>query len=334
MRSTPVTAEMTGGAVTPVIECEQLDVRFRTDGGEVTAVSGLDFSLNAGECLGVVGESGSGKSQTFLAMFGLLAHNGTATGSIRYRGTELLNAPRATLDGLRGNRLAMIFQDALSGLTPTMRVGDQMAEVLVRHQGLSRRDARARIIEALEVVRIADPERRFSAYPFEMSGGMRQRVMIAMATLCRPEVLIADEPTTALDVTVQAQVLRLLDGLKRHTGSSLVLITHDLGVVAGLCDRVLIMYAGRAVELGPVREIFRRPAHPYTQALLRSMPSLMIDPGEDLPVIPGQPPDLENLPAGCAFASRCLHTLDVCRTERPLLRTVGADHARACHLAP
>ncbi|MEO8443910.1 MAG: ABC transporter ATP-binding protein [Gammaproteobacteria bacterium] len=317
--------------MTPVIECEQLNVRFRTDSGEVTAVSDLDFSLNAGECLGVVGESGSGKSQTFLAMFGLLAPNGRATGSVRYRGTELLNAPRAALDGLRGNRLAMIFQDALSGLTPTMRVGDQMAEVLMRHQGLSRRDARLRIIEALEVVRIADPERRYSAYPFEMSGGMRQRVMIAMATLCRPEVLIADEPTTALDVTVQAQVLRLLDGLKRHTGTSLVLITHDLGVVAGLCDRVLIMYAGRAVEVGPVRDIFRRPAHPYTQALLRSMPNLRIDPGEDLPVIPGQPPDLENLPAGCAFASRCHCPVDICRTERPALRTLDAGHTRACH---
>ncbi|MEO7385965.1 MAG: ABC transporter ATP-binding protein [Gammaproteobacteria bacterium] len=339
MHSTPATgdAPMTVGTTpdrVPVIECRQLNVRFRTDGGEVNAVSDLDFSLNPGECLGVVGESGSGKSQTFLAMFGLLAPNGIATGSLRYRGTELLNAPRSTLNGLRGNRLAMIFQDALSGLTPTMRVGDQMAEVLMRHQGLSRAEARVRVIEALEVVRIADAERRYSAYPFEMSGGMRQRVMIAMATLCRPEVLIADEPTTALDVTVQAQVLRLLDGLKRHTGTSLVLITHDLGVVAGLCDRVLIMYAGRAVELGPVREIFQSPAHPYTQALLRSMPGLAIDPGQDLPVIPGQPPDLENLPAGCAFASRCAHTLEVCRTERPLLRPVGALHARACHLHP
>jgi oligopeptide transport system ATP-binding protein len=215
-----------------------------------------------------------------------------------------------------------------------MRVGDQMAEVLMRHQGMSRQDARARIVEALEVVRIADPEQRYSAYPFEMSGGMRQRVMIAMATLCHPEVLIADEPTTALDVTVQAQVLRLLDGLKKHTGTSLVLITHDLGVVAGLCDRVLIMYAGRAVELGPVREIFRRPAHPYTQALLRSMPSLVIDPARDLPVIPGQPPDLENLPAGCAFASRCHCSIDACRSERPAFMPVGTGHGRACHRVP
>jgi len=325
---------MTPTGTTPIIECQQLNVSFRTDGGQVTAVTDLDFTLRAGECLGVVGESGSGKSQTFLAMFGLLAANGRATGSIRYRNTELLNAPRSVLDGLRGNRLAMIFQDALSGLTPTMRVGDQMAEVLMRHRGLSRGAARSRVVEALEIVRIADPEQRYSAYPFEMSGGMRQRVMIAMATLCEPEVLIADEPTTALDVTVQAQVLRLLDGLKRYTGTSLVLITHDLGVVAGLCDRVLIMYGGRAVEFGPVREIFRRPAHPYTQALLRSMPSLLIDPARDLPVIPGQPPDLENLPPGCAFASRCNYVMDLCRVERPRLDAFDTGRARACHVAP
>ena len=318
--------------MTPVIECAGLNVRFRTDEGEVTAVSDLDFVLNPGECLGVVGESGSGKSQTFLSMFGLLAPNGRTSGSIRYRGEELLGAPRATLDALRGNRLAMIFQDALSGLTPTMRIGDQMAEVLMRHQGLTRKAARTRVIEALEVVRIADPERRYAAYPFEMSGGMRQRVMIAMATLCRPEVLVADEPTTALDVTVQAQVLRLLDGLKRHTGTALVLITHDLGVVAGLCDRVLIMYAGRAVEVGPVRTIFRAPAHPYTRALLRSMPSLGADPRIDLPVIPGQPPDLENLPPGCAFANRCGQAFDACTATRPPLVPVAAAHARACHL--
>ncbi len=325
----------------PVITCDQLNVRFRTDGGEVAAVADLDFNLNSGECLGVVGESGSGKSQTFMAMFGLLAANGMATGSMRYRGTELLNAPRPMLDKLRGNRLAMIFQDALSGLTPTMRIGDQMAEVLRRHKGLSQRAARAQAIEALEMVRIADAARRYTEYPFEMSGGMRQRVMIALSTLCEPEVLIADEPTTALDVTVQAQVLRLLTGLKRHTGTSLVLITHDLGVVAGICDRVLIMYAGRAGELGPVADIFQRPAHPYTAALLRSMPGLAIDPGQDLPVIPGQPPDLESLPAGCSFASRCNFSFDRCRVERPLLRAVnnGAantdnTHSRACHLDP
>ncbi|MDP2324507.1 MAG: ABC transporter ATP-binding protein, partial [Gammaproteobacteria bacterium] len=185
---------MTSKGMAPVVECRKLSVSFRTDESQVTAVTDLDFTLHAGECLGVVGESGSGKSQTFLAMFGLLAANGTATGSIRYRNTELLNAPRSVLNGLRGNRLAMIFQDALSGLTPTMRIGDQMAEVLMRHQGLSRQAARTRVIEALEVVRIADPARRYSAYPFEMSGGMRQRVMMAVALACKPPLLIADEP--------------------------------------------------------------------------------------------------------------------------------------------
>jgi oligopeptide transport system ATP-binding protein len=320
------------GATAPVVSVRDLNVRFRTDSGTVTAVNDLGFDLHEGECLGIVGESGSGKSQTFMAMFGLLASNGTATGSIRYRDQEILNAPRRVLDSLRGNRLAMIFQDALSGLTPTMRVGRQMAEVLQRHQGLTGAAARQRVIEALEMVRIPDAPRRYDAYPFEMSGGMRQRVMIAMATLCRPEVLVADEPTTALDVTVQAQVLRLLDGLKRHTRTSLVLITHDLAVVAGLCDRVLIMYGGRAVETGSVREIFENPRHPYTRALLRSMPSLAVDPGVDLPVIPGQPPNLEDLPPGCAFAERCGHCEEQCLTVPPRLHEVAPGHRHACHL--
>jgi oligopeptide transport system ATP-binding protein len=318
--------------MTPLLECRGLNVRFSTDGGTVAAVSDLDFELRPGECLGVVGESGSGKSQTFLALFGLLARNGTATGSVRLRGQEILNAPRAVLDEIRGNRLAMVFQDSLSGLTPTMRIGDQMAEILERHQGLSRSAARSRVIEALEIVRIPDAARRYSAYPFELSGGMRQRVLIAMASLCRPDVLVADECTTALDVTVQAQVLRLLDAMKRHAGTSLVLITHDLGVVAGICDRVLIMYAGRAVELGPVQAIFRSPAHPYTQALLRSVPGLNHDPSLELPVIPGQPPDLANLGAGCAFAPRCARAFERCRSERPHLALQANGQLRACHL--
>ena len=315
-----------------LLECRGLNVRFRTDSGTVAAVSDLDFDLAPGECLGIVGESGSGKSQTFLAMFGLLAANGVATGSVRFRGTEILNAQRAVLDGLRGNRMAMVFQDSLSGLTPTMRVGEQMAEILARHQGLGRSAARDRVIEALEVVRIPDAARRFDSYPFELSGGMRQRVLIAMASLCRPDVLVADECTTALDVTVQAQVLRLLDGMKRKGGTSLVLITHDLGVVAGVCDRVLILYGGRAVEMGSVRQIFHAPAHPYTQALLRSVPGLGHDPRVDLPVIPGQPPDLERLPAGCSFAARCTHRMARCDTERPALEFAGEQHRSACHL--
>ena len=328
MRST----RATGRAMAALLECRGLNVRFRTDTGTVAAVSDLDFDLEPGECLGIVGESGSGKSQTFLAMFGLLAANGTASGSMRFRGTELLNAPRPVLDDLRGNRLAMVFQDSLSGLTPTMRIGEQMTEILVRHQGLGRSAARERVIQALEIVKIPDAAQRFDSYPFELSGGMRQRVMIAMASLCKPDVLVADECTTALDVTVQAQVLRLLDGMKRKAKTALVLITHDLGVVAGLCDRVLILYGGRAVELGPVHQIFNAPAHPYTQALLRSVPSLVHDPREDLPVIPGQPPDLEHLPPGCSFAERCVHRLAVCETERPPLAAVSEGHQSACHL--
>jgi oligopeptide transport system ATP-binding protein len=316
----------------PLLECEDLTVGFRTEDGELKAVSGLSFALDQGECLGVVGESGSGKSQTFLAMLGLLAPNGWATGSVRFRGKEILNAPRETLNELRGNRISMVFQDALSGLTPTMRVGDQLAECLIRHQGISRRAAQERVIEMLEIVNIPDAAARCRAYPFELSGGMRQRVMIALAMICRPEVIIADEPTTALDVTVQAQILRLLDGLKRHTNTALVLITHDLAVVAGLCDRLLIMYAGRPVETGSVRDIFKCPQHPYTAGLLQSMPALGGDPAKDLPTIPGQPPDLENLPAGCPFAERCTHAVERCITERPFLRPIGNGHRKACHL--
>ncbi len=318
--------------MTPVLAVNDLSVRFRIDEGEVTAVNGLSFELNEGECLGIVGESGSGKSQTFLAALGLLADNGIASGSVRFRGQEILNAPRTVLDELRGNRLAMIFQDALSGLTPTMRIGEQMAEVLMRHTGASRAAARARALEALEVVRIPAAAERLRSYPFELSGGMRQRVMIAMATLCRPEVVIADEPTTALDVTVQAEVLRLLKGLKEHTRMALVLITHDLAVVAGLCDRVLIMYGGRVAEAASVRDIFTRPRHPYTQALLRSVPSLAIDPARDLPAIPGQPPNLEALPPGCAFADRCAQVMERCRHSAPTLRRVGDGQLSACHL--
>jgi oligopeptide transport system ATP-binding protein len=311
---------------------EGLNVRFRTDHGEVSAVSDLSFEIGRGECLGIVGESGSGKSQTFLGMLGLLAPNGRASGSATFDGRELVGAPRHALDDLRGNRIAMIFQDALSGLTPTMRIGEQMMEVLAAHRGMGRAEARARALEVLEIVKIPDAARRLRAYPFELSGGMRQRVMIGLAMLCSPELLIADEPTTALDVTVQAQVLKLLLGLKRHAGASIVLITHDLAVVAGLSDRVMIMYAGRAVEAGPVRDIFADPRHPYTRGLLRSVPTLSGDPAADLPTIPGQPPDLERLPPGCPFAERCAHVEARCAAERPALRAVAPGRLVACHL--
>ncbi|GMW07476.1 MAG: peptide ABC transporter ATP-binding protein [Nevskiales bacterium] len=314
-----------------LLEVEGLHVGFRTDNGRLDAVSDLSFSVAQGECLGVVGESGSGKSQTFLAMLGLLAPNGSASGSARFDGRELLNAPASALNDLRGNRIAMIFQDALSGLTPTMRIGEQMTEVLVAHRRMSGADARQRVLEVLQIVRIPDAPERMRAYPFELSGGMRQRVMIGLAMLCNPQLLIADEPTTALDVTVQSQVLKLLLGLKRHTRSGIVLITHDLAVVAGLSDRVMIMYAGRAVEIGPVRDIFARPRHPYTAGLLRSVPSLTHAPDEDLPTIPGQPPDLEQLPPGCPFAERCAHVIERCLVERPALRPAGAGRTAACH---
>jgi oligopeptide transport system ATP-binding protein len=317
--------------VTALLDCQHLEVRFRTDGGQVSAVNDLSFQLEAGECLGIVGESGSGKSQTMLAILGLLADNGHASGMVRYRGRDILNLPRRELDRLRGNRLAMVFQDALSGLTPTMRIGDQLAESLIRHRGLSRAAAKAKVLEMLEIVKIPAPDSRYRAYPFELSGGMRQRVMIAMAMLCQPEILICDEPTTALDVTVQAQILRLLDGLKRHTGTAIILITHDLGVVAGLCDRVLIMYGGRAVEMGDTADIYNKPRHPYTVGLLRSVPTLGGDPTKDLPAIPGQPPNLEVLGPGCAFAARCEHVIGPCSETVPELSNVGARHVAACH---
>ncbi|RMF97560.1 MAG: ABC transporter ATP-binding protein [Gammaproteobacteria bacterium] len=320
--------------MTPLLEITDLDLRFDTEHGGVHAVDRLSLEVHESECIGIVGESGSGKTQTFLAALGLLAENGRATGSVRFRGEEILNAPRRRLDQLRGSRLAMIFQDALSALTPTMTIGGQLAEPLRRHQGLSRSAARARALEMLETVGLPDAARRLRAYPFELSGGQRQRVMIAMALICRPDLVIADEPTTALDVTVQAQVLRLLDGVKRHTRTSIVLITHDLAVVAGLCDRVAIMYAGRMVETGSADDIFLRPQHPYTQGLLRSMPALGDELERELPAIPGQPPDMRRLPPGCGFQPRCRLAVERCHREQPSLARFAPGHRCACHLVP
>jgi oligopeptide transport system ATP-binding protein len=315
-----------------VFALENLNVRFATQAGDVEAVSDLSFAIKAGECVGIVGESGSGKSQTFLAAMGLLAGNGTATGRAVYRGQDLLKLDRAALDKVRGDRVCMIFQDSGTSLTPHMRVGDQLMEVLVAHKGHTPEQARQRVLEVMESMRIPDVEKRLTQYPHEFSGGMRQRVMIAMALVCEPDLLIADEPTTALDVTVQAQILNLFRALKNHTKSSIVLITHDLGVVAGLCDRVLVMYGGRLVEEASVAEIFASPQHPYTQGLLRCMPRLdqLLD--ADLDAIPGQPPNLQSLPKGCAFAERCPHAAERCHAERPPLRQLSATRRAACHL--
>ncbi len=314
----------------PVLDIKDLSVRFATPDGEVAAVSDISLSVSAGECLGVVGESGSGKSQTFLAAMGLLARNGRATGAVMFEGANLLTAGDAELSALRGNKLAMVFQDPMTSLTPHMRVGRQLTEVLQRHRGMRAAIAREAAIAMLARVQIPEPARRFEMYPHELSGGLRQRVMIAMALLCGPALLIADEPTTALDVTVQAQILDLIRDSKA-AGTAVLLITHDLGVVAGIADRVGVMYAGRLVEMGEVHQIFRAPQHPYTQGLLACTPRLD-DPATAAPqTIPGQPPNLQRLPSGCAYHPRCPYVFDRCRAERPLLLPHGYDGLKACH---
>jgi oligopeptide transport system ATP-binding protein len=316
----------------PLLQVENLGVAFNTDDGLVPAVRDVSFTLTRGQCLGVVGESGSGKSQTFLAALGLLAGNGRASGRALFEGQDLLALPPPALRRLRGDRLAMIFQDSTVSLTPHMRVGDQLAEVLTVHRGLGAAAARAEAVAMLAKVHMPEPERRYAMYPHEFSGGMRQRAMIAMALLCRPDVLIADEPTTALDVTVQAQILQVLREYKESAGCGLVLITHDLGVIAGLADRVMVMYGGRVAEEGPTAEVFAAPRHPYTRALLHCRPRLDHDPDEDLATIPGQPPDPRALPPGCAFAPRCALATDLC-AETPALRILGPAQRAACHFA-
>ena len=292
----------------------------------------VSLSVRAGECLGVVGELGSGKSQTFLAALGLLAPNGRAEGRAMFQGQDMLGLGTGRLNTLRGDRIAMVFQDPMTSLTPHMRIGKQLAEVLILHKNLSRKAARARVLDMLSRVGIADAGRRIDQFPHELSGGMRQRVMIAMALLCEPELLVADEPTTALDVTVQAQILGILRHLTREMNLALVLITHDLGVVAGLADRVAVMYGGRVVEEGTIGDIFHQPGHPYTQALLRASARIDDDPDLPLAAIPGQPPSASSLPPGCAFAPRCGHVFDRCRSERPTLSVLDAGHRAACHL--
>jgi oligopeptide transport system ATP-binding protein len=315
-----------------VLEVEELTTRFATPEGEVAAVSGVSFAVEEGAALGVVGESGSGKTQLFLSLMGLLARNGSCSGSARFRGQELLGLNAKELNRIRGVRLAMIFQDPMTSLNPYLRISRQMTEVLIEHRGMSEQDARRRSLELLDLVGIPAAGRRIDLYPHEFSGGMRQRVMIAIALLCRPALLIADEPTTALDVTVQAQILELLQGLRRELGMAIVLITHDLGVIAGLCEQVLVMYAGRIVEDGPVEPIFADPQHPYTLGLLGSMPRLDEASAHELRTIPGQPPNLQALPPGCSFQGRCGFAFERCLRERPLLRGFAQERRKACHL--
>jgi len=319
-----------------VLSVQNLCIEFKTDDGVVRAADGISYDVYANETLGIVGESGSGKSVMSMAILGLLPKSAKITGSVKYRGTELLGLKEDELRTYRGNKIAMVFQDALAALNPTHKVGDQIAEAIrVHHPEVSRQQLRDRTIELLEVVGIPEPKRRVDQYPHEFSGGMRQRAMIAMSIVNEPDVLIADEPTTALDVTIQAQVMEVFERIQDRTSSSVMLITHDLGVVAGVSDRVMVMYAGRQVELGTVDDVFYRPSHPYTQGLLASLPRVDgSKAGERLHRIKGQPPSLIFLPPGCAFTPRCPHARPgVCDTGRPELHEVGNGHASACFLA-
>ncbi len=315
-----------------LLQVKNLGVQFQTHDGLVYAVNGVNFELDKGETLGIVGESGSGKSQTVLAMMGLLAKNGRTTGEALYNGQNLLTMSPRELNRVRGHHMAMIFQDPMTSLNPYLTVERQMTEVLELHKGMTRKQAKMRAIELLEAVKIPEAARRISMYPHEFSGGMRQRVMIAMALLCEPEVLVADEPTTALDVTVQAQIISLLKDLQRDFGTAIVMITHDLGVVAGLCDRVMVMYGGRVMEYGQSKDIFYHPSHPYTIGLLGALPRLDHE-GDELTSIPGNPPNMANMPKGCPFSERCALASERCVTELPVLQP--GEHnthvLRACH---
>jgi oligopeptide transport system ATP-binding protein len=316
----------------PLLEVDELTVRFDTPDGVVTAVDGLSFELDRGQMLGIVGESGSGKSQTALSLMGLLAGNGRVTGNAFFGERDLLTLDRAALDDVRGHEIAIIFQDPMTSLNPYLSIAKQMTEVLVRHQDLSLGEARRVAIRMLDRVQIPDAARRIDSFPHEFSGGMRQRVMIAMALLCGPRLLIADEPTTALDVTVQDQILRLLDEIRAELDMGVILITHDLGVVAGLCDRVLVMYGGRVMEYGHLDDIFYSPRHPYTLGLLGSVPNPEEAGHGRLPTIPGNPPMTGRPARGCPFAARCEHRLSHCDEERPTLRPLDDVHLLACHL--
>ena len=317
-----------------LLDLRGLRVSFRTEQGVVQAVDGLDLTLRAGEVLGVVGESGSGKSVSMLALLGLIDDpNVVIEGEALFRGRDLLKMGERELRGLRGRQVSMIFQDPMTSLNPVYSVGWQIAEQIRAHEQVSKRVAQRRAVELLESVGIPDAGRRVGDYPHQFSGGMRQRVMIAMALSCRPELLIADEPTTALDVTIQAQILELLDGLRVDVGAAVILITHDIGVVAGLADRVMVMYAGRTVERATTLDLFDRPQHPYTWGLMGSVPRLDGDKPKRLAAIPGQPPSLMALPPGCSFAPRCAHRFDACELGQPALEArSGEAHLDACLL--
>ena len=317
-----------------LLEVKDLRVYFRSEEGTVKAVDGISFDVKQGETLGIVGESGSGKTVANLSLMRLIPEppGEIVSGSVILRGRDVLKLPARDLRRLRGKQVAMIFQDPMTALNPFMRVSKQLMEVTQLHLGHTKIQAREHAVKMLEHVGIPDASARIDSYPHEFSGGMRQRVMIAMALSCEPDLLIADEPTTALDVTIQAQILELIKRLKAETGASVILITHDLGIVAGMTDQVIVMYAGKIFERAPTAELFQHPGNPYTRGLLRSVPNPTDEQGQ-LYQIPGQPPDLARLPAGCPFAPRCERAEEVCRREFPPFVQLTSEHYSLCHFA-
>ncbi|MDQ3234504.1 MAG: ABC transporter ATP-binding protein [Pseudobdellovibrionaceae bacterium] len=317
-----------------LLSVRDLRTSFQTQTGTVRALDGISFTVEKGKTLAVVGESGCGKSVTAMTIMGLVQEtNGfVESGEILFEGQDLAKMPKEKMRALRGDRISMIFQEPTTALNPVYTIGDQIAEVIRIHRGVSRHEARLEALRMLKLVRIPDPMQRLHEYPFQMSGGMRQRVMIAMALACEPSLLIADEPTTALDVTIQAQILQLMKELQQEKQTSIIFITHDLGIVAEMADQVVVMYAGQAVEHGDVFSIFENPRHPYTKGLLQSIPSTTITKKQKLYTIEGTVPSLRNLPQGCRFNTRCPFAFDRCFVEAPDLTVVAGDHRAACHL--
>ncbi|MNM45541.1 Oligopeptide transport ATP-binding protein OppD [compost metagenome] len=316
-----------------ILDVKDLRTSFFTHVGEVKAVRGVSFSLAKGEALGIVGESGSGKSVTMMSIMKLLQENGKVVGGeVNFDGKNIKDMPEKEMEKIRGNDIGMIFQDPMTSLNPVFTVGQQLTEPLIKHRKISKKEAEKLAVDMLNLVGIPSPEQRMKQYPHEFSGGMRQRVMIAMALICDPKFLIADEPTTALDVTIQAQILELMKKLKNELGTAIILITHDLGVVADVCDRINVMYGGIIVESGDVRDIFYRARHPYTWGLLGSVPNPKEIIREKLKPIEGQPPDLLNPPVGCPFAARCEYAMKLCIEKQPPLLKIGEGHSAACWL--
>ncbi len=317
---------------TPLLQVKNLTTSFVTDSGEVHAVNGVSFNLDRGRVLGIVGESGSGKSVTAYSIMRILSDNGRVeSGQVLFEGKDILQTSENEMRQFRGERISIIFQDPMTSLNPVFTVGSQLSEAIRLHTDRTRAQARARALELLRLVGVNEPDKRLRQYPHQLSGGMRQRVMIAMALACEPDILIADEPTTALDVTIQAQILELMRSLQKQLGMAIIMITHDLGVIAEMCDEIIVMYAGRICERGTAEEIFYNPRHAYTKGLLRSIPR-MTDVHQKLVPIAGSPVDLLNLPEGCAFASRCDYAMRICLSELPQELPINDDHLASCWL--